>query len=73
MIFKRNCQTWIQFIDFVADLTDKLGHRHLVERLACGGEGALGVRQDPAHTLGHSLVELSSMGFTIGLDTFYLA
>ena len=49
---------WIQFIECDADVTKAVVQHHLVEGLAGGGEGALGVGQDPVPLRSHALVEL---------------
>ena len=46
---------WIQFIESDADVTEAVVQHHLVEGLAGGGEGALGVGQDPVPLSRHSL------------------
>ena len=49
---------------FLLNLTQMqltLDRRQLVEGLAGGGEGSLGVGQDPVHLLSHSLIESSYM------------
>ena len=49
------------FIESDPDATEALGRHQLVEGLAGGGEGSLGVVQDPVHLLSHSVIESSSM------------